>query len=90
MDWDGNLRSVEDPGGGYTCEVDTVARYVAVMKGSILAHEATLFKTLADVEKAGIKAALVPGSHPWAASATDSRLRLAKGLTASRIEQHRG
>lgn len=65
MDWDGNLRSVEDPGGGYTCEVDTVARYVAVMKGSILAHEATLYKTLADVDKAGIKAALVPGSHPW-------------------------
>ncbi len=66
MDWDGNLRSVEDPGGGYVCDVDTVARYVAVMKGSMLvAHEATLYKTLADVEKAGIRAAVVPGSHPW-------------------------
>jgi hypothetical protein len=35
------------------------------MKGSMLAHEATLYKTLADVEKAGIKAALVSASHPW-------------------------
>ena len=65
MDWDGNLRSVEDPGGGYVCDVDLPARYVAVMQGSILAHEATLYKTLADVEKAGIKAEVVPGSHPW-------------------------
>lgn len=65
MDWDGNLRSVEDPGGGYSCEVDSAARYVAVMKGSMLAHEATLYRSLADVEKAGIKAALVAGSHPW-------------------------
>ena len=65
MDWDGNLRSVDDPGGGYVCEVDAVARYVAVMKGSILAHEATLFRTLADVEKAGITASVVPGTHPW-------------------------
>jgi len=65
MDCDGNLRSVDDPGGGYVCEVDTAARYVAVMKGSMLAHEGTLYKTLADVEKAGIKATLVPGSHPW-------------------------
>lgn len=65
VDWDGNLRSVEDPGGGYICDVDNVARYVAVMKGSILAHEATLYRTLADVEKAGIQATVVPGSHPW-------------------------
>jgi hypothetical protein len=56
MDWDGNLRNVEDPGGGYTCDVDTVARYVAVMKGNILAHEATLFKTLPTSKK--------PGSRP--------------------------
>lgn len=65
MDWDGNLRSVDDPGGGYICEVDAPARYVAVMKGRVLAHEGTLYKTLADVEKAGIKAAVVAGSHPW-------------------------
>ena len=65
MDWDGNLRSVDEPGGGYICEVDTASRYVAVMKGSMLAHEATLYKTLEAVEKAGIKATLVPASHPW-------------------------
>ena len=65
MDWDGNLRSVDDPGEGFVCEVDTAARYVGVMKGSMLEHESTLYKTLEDVEKAGIKATLVPGSHPW-------------------------
>ncbi|HQT25936.1 MAG TPA: hypothetical protein PLK99_04980 [Burkholderiales bacterium] len=65
MDWDGNLRSVEAPGGGYSCEVDRVARYVALMKSGILAHEATLYRTLEEVEKAGIRAKLVQGSHPW-------------------------
>ncbi len=63
LDCNGNLRNVEDPGDGYICEVD--GRYVGVMKGSVLAHEATLYKTMADVEKAGIRATLVPGSHPW-------------------------
>ena len=66
IDWDGNARSTEDPGGGYLCEIDTVARYVAVTtKTGTLVHEGTFYKGLADIEKAGIKAALVPGSHPW-------------------------
>ncbi|WP_315700651.1 MULTISPECIES: hypothetical protein [unclassified Bradyrhizobium] len=66
VDWDGNLRSTADPGGGYLCETDMVARYVAITtKTGTLVHEATYFKTVADVEKAGIKAPLVPGSHPW-------------------------
>ena len=66
IDWDGNVRSTEDPGGGYACEVDSVARYVAIMgKGGTLVHEATYYKTINDVSKAGIKATLVPGSHPW-------------------------
>jgi len=66
IDWDGNLRRTEDPGGGYVCEVDTVARYVAIMgKGGALVHEATYYKKIDDVSKAGIKATLVPGSHPW-------------------------
>lgn len=66
VDWDGNLRSTADPGGGYLCETDMVARYVAITtKTGTLVHEATYFKTPADVEKAGIKAPLVPGSHPW-------------------------
>jgi len=66
IDWDGNARSTEDPGGGYLCEIDTVARYVAVTtKTGTLVHEGTFYRGLADIEKAGIKAALVPGSHPW-------------------------
>lgn len=66
VDWDGNIRATEDPGGGYLCEVDRIARYVAVNTTSgTLVHEATLYKTLADVAKAGITASLVLGSHPW-------------------------
>lgn len=66
VDWDGNARATNDPGGGYLCEVDTAARYVAVTtKTGTLVHEGTYYKTLAAVEKAGIKAPLVPGSHPW-------------------------
>lgn len=66
IDWNGKIRSTEDPGGGYVAEVDTVAKYVGIKtpKG-ILMHEATLYKDLAAIEKAGIKAELVPGSHPW-------------------------
>ncbi len=66
VDWSGKTRSTDDPGGGYYCEIDLPARYVAVMsKNGALVHEATLYKTLADVEKAGIKAPLVSGDHPW-------------------------
>jgi hypothetical protein len=66
LDWNGELRSTEDPGGGYICEVDLPARYVAVMsKKGALIHEATLYKTQADLDKAGIKAQLVPGSKSW-------------------------
>jgi len=66
VDWDGNARSTDDPGGGYRCETDPVARYVAIMmKGGTLVHEGTFYRSLADIEKAGIRAPLVPGSHPW-------------------------
>jgi len=66
IDWDGNARSTSDPGGGYTCEVDSVAKYVAVMgRGGALVHEATLYKDLAAIARAGISAQLVPGSQPW-------------------------
>jgi hypothetical protein len=66
VDWDGNIRRTSDPGGGYHCDVDTAARYVGVMssKGALV-HEATLYKNLEAVAKAGIKAQLVDGSHPW-------------------------
>lgn len=66
LDWDGNARNTLDPGGDYVCETDPVARYVAIMtKSGTLVHEGTFYKTLADIEKAGIKAPLVPGTHPW-------------------------
>jgi len=66
IDWDGNARSTQDPGGGYTCEVDSAARYVAVMgRGGALVHEATLYKDQAAIARAGISAPLVPGSQPW-------------------------
>ena len=60
------VRATTDPGGGYLCEVDPVARYVAVTSpNGTLVHEATFYKDLAAIERAGIKAALVPGSPPW-------------------------
>ena len=66
VDWDGNTRSTLDPGGGFLCETDAVARYVAITtQGGTLVHEATYYKSVADIEKAGIKAQLVAGSHPW-------------------------
>jgi hypothetical protein len=69
VDWDGNARSTVDPGGGYVCEADPVARYAAVTtKGGTLVHEGTFYATLADIEKARIKAPFVPGSHPWGRS----------------------
>ena len=66
IDWDGNARSVSDPGGGYVCDIDMVAKYVAVnTKTGALVHEGTYYKTIEAIAKAGIKASFVPGSHPW-------------------------
>jgi hypothetical protein len=65
IDWDGNARNTRDAGGGYVIEADPVAKYVAIMQGSSLVHEATFYKTMEDIKKAGIKAELVPGSTPW-------------------------
>ena len=66
IDWNGKARATGDPGGGYLCEVDLPARYVAITtKTGALMHEATLYRSLEDIAKAGIKAELVPGSHPW-------------------------
>lgn len=66
VDWDGNARSTLDPGGGHHCDADPVARYVAIMtRSGALVHEGTLYPSMEAIAKAGIKAALVPGSHPW-------------------------
>jgi hypothetical protein len=66
IDWAGNARSTDDPGGGYLCDVDPVAKYVAVTtKTGTLVHEGTFYKSLEAITKTGIKATLVAGSHPW-------------------------
>jgi len=66
IDWDGNIRRTQDPGGGYLCDVDVAARYVGVVaKTGTLVHEATFYHDLDAVGRAGIKARLVPGSHRW-------------------------
>lgn len=66
IDWDGNARSTLAPGGGYACETDVPARYVAITTQSgTLVHESSFYKSLDDLAKAGINATLVPGSHPW-------------------------
>lgn len=74
IDWDGNVRSVTDPGGGYRCEVDPVARYVGVATpGGALVHEATFYRSLEDIARAGIKATLVPPAASRGASAAHGR-----------------
>lgn len=66
IDWDGNARDTRDPGGGYLCEIDSASRYVAIVtRSGALVHEGTLYASMNAIAKAGIKAALVPGSRPW-------------------------
>lgn len=66
IDWNGKARSIDDPGDGYVCDVDQPARYVAVTTPTgTLVHEATLYRSLEHIAKAGITAELVPGSTPW-------------------------
>jgi len=60
IDWDGNIRNTQSPGKGYRCEVDTVARYVAIYgKYGVMAHEATFYPTLEALAAAGITSKLV-------------------------------
>jgi hypothetical protein len=69
IDWNGKARSTADPGGDYLCDVDHVARYVAITtETGALVHEATFYPSLEAIEKAGIKAELVPGAMPWGKS----------------------
>jgi hypothetical protein len=69
IDWNGKARSTADPGGGYLCEVDLGARYVGIVtKSGALVHEATFYRSLEAIAKAGITAELVPGSTPWGKS----------------------
>lgn len=66
IDWNGKARPTDDPGDGYICDIDKPARYVAVTTPTgTLVHEATLYRSLEDIAKAGITAELVPGTIPW-------------------------
>ncbi len=66
VDWNGQARSTLDSGGDYVCDVDAPSRYVAILtKTGALVHEATFYRSLEAIEKAGIKALLVSGSTPW-------------------------
>lgn len=66
IDWNGGVRSIADPGEDFVCEVDPISRYVAVMSpGGALIHEATLYRRLEDIARAGINASLLPGGVPW-------------------------
>jgi hypothetical protein len=67
IDWNGQIRSTDDPGHGYCCEVDSVARRVTVIsKRGATMQETELYRSLTAVEQAGIQTELVSGSFPWA------------------------
>lgn len=69
IDWNGKARSTLDPGGDYLCEIDSVARYVAITtKSGTLVHEGTFYRSLDALAKAGITTELVAGSTPWGKS----------------------
>jgi hypothetical protein len=64
IDWDSNLRSTDHPGKGNHCEIDPIARYVAIKdKYGSMIHEATFYPSLDAVAKAGIKSQLVDESR---------------------------
>ncbi|CAG9267854.1 hypothetical protein [Paraburkholderia unamae] len=66
IDWDGNVRRTGDPGGGYQCGIGRAARYVGITTQSgTLVHEATFYRDQDALARAGIKACVVAGSHPW-------------------------
>ncbi|HEY3301037.1 MAG TPA: hypothetical protein VGJ90_09715 [Methylophilaceae bacterium] len=63
IDWDGQVRSTEQLAKGQQCEIDRVAKYVAIKDkyGSML-HEATFYASLESVRAAGVTAPLVSES----------------------------
>jgi len=66
IDWNGQVRCTDDPGHGYCCEVDSVARRVTVInKRGITMHEATLYRSLDAIEDAESASEFVTGSYPW-------------------------
>jgi hypothetical protein len=60
IDWDGQVRSTEQLAKGQHCEIDRVAKYVAIKdKYGSMVHEATFYSSLEEVKAAGITVPLV-------------------------------
>ncbi len=62
VDWDGNTRRIESPGDGFSCKVVRRVDYTSVDvvdPAGFVCHEATYFRTLADVEAAGVTINLI-------------------------------
>jgi hypothetical protein len=67
VDWDGDVRLTTDPGGGYLCDVDAVAKYVGVTtKTGALVHEATFYKNMEATPRRASKPSWCPAATPGA------------------------
>jgi len=63
VDWNGNLRTTDDPAAAMLATSTSRSLRRCHEQGWRGGPRATLYKTEADVAKAGITAKLVPGSH---------------------------
>lgn len=66
VDWNGATRRTENPGPGYTCQVDLERNHVDVVDGGdFVTFECSYFPTLESVEAADIEVNLIefPDSH---------------------------
>lgn len=60
VDWNGATRRTENPGPGYTCEVDLARSHVDVVDGGgFVTFECSYFPTLESVEAADIEVNLI-------------------------------
>lgn len=60
VDWNGDTRRTENPGPGYTCQVDLERNYVDVIDGGgFVIFESSYFPTLESVATADIETKLI-------------------------------
>lgn len=67
VDWNGDTRRVESPGDGYSCQVVDKGHYKSVEVTSpsgFVCHEATYFKSIEDVQAAGVVVRLLDDRDP--------------------------
>lgn len=71
IDWNGQVRSTQDPGPGLCCLVDSVAGRVTVIdkRGSTV-HETRAYRSLQALARTGIETVIVPSSLPVRKGAT--------------------